>query len=42
VEVNSSASASQAAAAVSSGPGPAPEYILPELISGGSAPKSIL
>jgi len=42
VELNSSARSSQAAAAATIGPGPAPAYIRPELISGGSAAKSIL
>ncbi len=32
---------SQAAAAASIGPDPGPQYIRPELISGGNAPKSI-
>ncbi len=31
---------SQAAAAASIGPDPGPQYIRPELISGGNAPKS--
>jgi hypothetical protein len=38
---NSAASPSQAVAAASSGADPGPEYILPELISGGNAPKSM-
>ncbi|BBY00891.1 hypothetical protein MSEO_13900 [Mycobacterium seoulense] len=37
---NSVANSSHAAAAANSGPDPAPTYIRPELISGGSAPKS--
>jgi hypothetical protein len=41
VELNSAASASHAAAAASNGPEPGPEYIRPELISGGNAPKSM-
>ena len=40
VDCNSAAKSSQAAAAASIGPDPAPTYIRPELISGGSAPKS--
>ncbi|BBZ50204.1 hypothetical protein MHEI_19210 [Mycobacterium heidelbergense] len=39
-EDSSEASASQAVAAATIGPDPGPEYILPELISGGNAPKS--
>jgi hypothetical protein len=35
-----STSASQAVAAATIDPEPGPEYILPELISGGNAPKS--
>ena len=35
------ASPSQAAAAASIGPDPGPEYIRPELISGGNTAKSI-
>ena len=37
---NSAASPSQASAAANNGPGPGPEYIRPELISGGNSPKS--
>jgi hypothetical protein len=37
---SSAASPSQAAAAANNGPGPGPEYIRPELISGGNSPKS--
>jgi hypothetical protein len=40
VDCNSVAKSSQAAAAASIGADPAPTYIRPELISGGSAPKS--
>ena len=40
VDCNSVANSSQAAAAANIGPDPAPTYIRPELISGGSAPKS--
>ncbi|CNJ06483.1 Uncharacterised protein [Mycobacterium tuberculosis] len=39
-DCRSAANESQAAAAASIGPDPAPRYIRPELISGGSAPKS--
>jgi hypothetical protein len=42
VERKSAASPFQAAAAVRSGAEPGPEYILAELISGGSMPKSII
>ena len=38
--LNSVASPSQAAAAASIDPGPGPEYMRPELISGGNPPKS--
>src|SRR6185312_3845585 len=41
VELSSADSSPQAAAAASRGPAPGPEYIRPELISGGNAPKSI-
>src|SRR5262245_46268389 len=40
VESSSAASASHAAAPAIMGPDPGPEYIRPELISGGNAPKS--
>jgi hypothetical protein len=40
-ELNSPASPSHAAAAANIGPDPTPAYILPELISGGNAAKSI-
>ena len=39
-DCKSAANESQAAAAANIGPDPAPTYIRPELISGGSAPKS--
>jgi hypothetical protein len=39
-ECNSAARSSHAAAAAAIEPGPGPAYILAELISGGSAPKS--
>ena len=41
MECRSAASPSQAAAAASIDPQPGPEYMRPELISGGNAPKSI-
>ncbi len=41
LEVFATATPSQAAAAASIGPDPGPQYIRPELISGGNAPKSI-
>jgi hypothetical protein len=37
---NSAARLSQASEAANSGPGPGPEYIRPELTSGGNSPKS--
>jgi hypothetical protein len=37
---NSAARPSQASEAANSGPGPGPEYIRPELTSGGNSPKS--
>jgi hypothetical protein len=40
-ELSSAPNPSQAAAAAHIGPEPAPAYILPELISGGNAAKSI-
>ncbi len=39
--INRDALADAAAAAASIGPDPGPQYIRPELISGGNAPKSI-
>ncbi len=41
MECRSAANPSQAADAASIGPQPGPEYMRPELISGGSSPKSI-
>jgi hypothetical protein len=41
VEFSSAANPFQAAAAASIGPEPGPEYILPELTSGGNIAKSI-
>jgi hypothetical protein len=38
---SSAATPSQAAAAAINGPDPGPVYMRPELISGGSAPKSM-
>jgi hypothetical protein len=41
VELNSAAKPRHAAAAANNGIEPGPEYIRPELISGGNAPKSM-